>query len=217
MRMAGIIRIIVIIFLAVSACAIIFTLLLMSVRTGIEAVGVNKEICVDLRYGIIRIPIWPARKGKKEQKPKPEKPEKPKKPKKPAKYRRTLNREELDIGELLNLAFTILGELGGILNISRLRVRVMIGTNDAAKTGLLLGYVSAFTGMAVPFFENTFEMRDYHINVDADFDASHTEWAFNIFFSVRPIRMVFVMLRHSIELFGLYKKLIKKVEAEANE
>ncbi len=209
---------IVIIILAVLALLAVLLLLLASARAGIEAVGVNGKVSVDLRYGVLRIPIYPRRKKEAESKPqKEEKPQKPKKSKKPAKYKRVFNKEELDIGEVLGIVMDILEELGSRINISRLRVRVLIGTDDAAKTGMLLGYASALIGMAVPFFENTFEMKDYHINVDADFDADHTIWAFDTFLYVRPIRVVSVMLRHSPKLFRLYKRLFKKVEAETNE
>jgi len=216
MRMAGVIRMVLIIILAVFAFLVVLMLLLTSMRTGIEAVGATGGVSVDLRYGVLRIPIYPRHK-KEAKSEKPANPQKPEKPKKPAKYKRVFNREELDIGEVLGIVMDILEELGSRLNIRRLRVRVLIGTDDAAKTGLLLGYASAFIGMAVPFFENTFVMKDYHINVDADFEADYTEWAFDMFLYVRPIRIILVMLRHSPELFRLYKRLFKKVEAKANE
>ncbi len=215
MRMAGVIRLVIIIILAVFASLSVLLLLLMSARTGIEVVGANGEASVDLRYGVLRIPIYPRRKEKAE--PKPVKDKKPKKTKKPAKYKRVFNKDELDIGEVLGIVMDILEGLGGTFNISRLRVRVLIGTDDAAKTGMLLGCASAVIGIAVPFFENTFVMKDYHINVDADFEAGHTEWAFDMFLYVRPIRIISVMLRHSPKLFRLYKRLFKKVEAETNE
>ena len=112
----------------------------------------------------------------------------------------------MDAGELIDLALRLLSELTDTLRISRLRVRVMIGTDDAAKTGMLLGSSAAITGMVVPFLENTFEMKDYH-----------TEWAFTVYCSVRPLRVIWCLLRHSRELFCLYKRLIKKEEAIGNE
>lgn len=60
-------------------------------------------------------------------------------------------------------------------------------------------------------------MKDYHVDVDADFGADHTEWAFTVYCSVRPLRVIWCLLRHSRELFCLYKRLIKKEEAIGNE
>ncbi len=199
------------IILVLIVAIVLISLLLLSVRAGVDIAGVNGDVSVDLRYGVLRIPISP--KKKKTEKEKPQKPAEQKKEKKPKKYKRVFNKDELDVFEVIDLVLTVLSELGGTLNISRLRARVLIGTDDAAKTGTLLGYASAFTGILVPFFENNFCMKDYHIDIDADFDADHTEWAFTVFCSVRPIKMLFVMLKHSGELFGLYKRLIKKVEA----
>lgn len=216
--MTGTLRLIIIIFLVILALIPVLSMLLLSVRTGIEAGGTGgKGVYIDLRYGVLRIPILPSpqkmKKSETSQKPQKSKKKKEKK----SKYKYMLNRDELDIMEIIELVFTLLRELGNTLNINRLRVRVIIATDDAAKTGVLLGYASAFTGIAVPFFENSFEMRDYNINIDADFDDEHTQWAFELFCSVRPIRIIFVILRHSLELFRLYKRLIKKVEAQAHE
>ena len=205
--------------LAVLLGSLVFLLLLglvlLCVRAGVDAVGVNGEVSVEARYGFIRIPLWPRPKHLKPSKPEKsgEAPPKPKKPRKKPKYRYSFNREELDIGELVALAMTLLSEMADTLRISRLRVRMLIGTDDAAKTGILLGEAAALTGMIVPFLENTFEMKDYHVDVDADFEADHTEWAFTVFCSLRPLRLLLVALRHGRELYSLYKRLIKKEEA----
>lgn len=190
-------------------------LLLLSIRTGVEAVGVDGDISVEFRLGPLRIPIWPPPKHVRQTESPPAK-KKSAAPKKP-KQTRVFNREAFDLEEVLSLAMTLLGELSDSLRISRLRVRVVIGTDDAAATGMLLGTAAAAAGMLVPFLENTFEMKDYHVNVDADFEADHTKWAFTVFCSLRPIRAVFILLRHGKELYGLYKKLIRKEEAIYHE
>ena len=194
-------------------------LLLLGIRAGVEAVGVNGEVSVEVRYGVVRIPVWqqprhpqpPTPEKKKEEDPKQ------KKERKRPKHCYSLKREELDVGELVTLAMTLLSEMADTLRFSRLRVRVLIGTDDAAKTGIFLGEAAALTGMIVPFLENTFDMQDYHVDVDADFEADHTEWAFTVFCSLRPLRLLFVALRHGRELYSLYKRLIKKEEAIKHE
>ena len=209
--------------LAVLLGLLVFLLLvalaLLWIRVGVEAVGVNGEVSVEARYGIIRIPVWPQghKKTVAPQEAANQPSPKPKKKRKRPKYRYSLNREALDIGELIALALDMLGEMADTLRISRLRVRVLIGTDDAAKTGILLGEAAAITGMIVPFLENTFEMKDYHVDVDADFEADHTEWAFTVFCSLRPLRLLLAALRHGRELFDLYKRLIKKGEAIEHE
>ena len=82
-------------------------------------------------------------------------------------------------------------------------------TDDAAQTGILLGQTAALCGIIVPFLENTFDMQDYHVSADADFNADHTEWAFTVDCSIRPISLVRVLLRHGKPMYKLYKKYFK--------
>lgn len=195
----------------------------LSLRTGVEAVGMNGQLTVDLRWGFLRIPFYPPL-GKKKRRSNAQKGEKARakgkkrpKTKRKAKTRYTLNREKLDIGELLGLLLRLLDELTDTLRISSLKVRVLIGTPDAAQTGMLLGSASAMVGLLVPFFENTFAIQDYAISIDADFDARHTEWAGKVFCSLRPIHLFVIVLRHGKELYRLYKNLIQKEETVSNE
>lgn len=215
-----VVLILLMVLLGLLLLALLVAILLLSVRTGVEVVGVNGEVSVELRYGMVRIPIWPPphRKEKAEETPPPgEKKLKKKKRRKQKKYRYSLNRDALDVWEIADLALRLLSELASTLRISRLRVRVLIGTDDAAQTGVALGTSAALAGMIVPFLENTFDMREYHVDVDADFEADHTDWAFTVFCSLRPLRVLLCMLRHSGELFRMYKRLIKKEEAINHE
>lgn len=192
-------------------------LVLLNVRVGLDAVGVNGEISVELHYGWLRIPVWPPpRHLKKQPSGQQEDTYQPRRRKK-KKYRYRVNREELDFGELTDLTRRLHSELTDLIRVSRLRIRVLIGTDDAAKTGMLLGTSAALTGMIVPFLENTFDMRDYHVNVDADFEADHTEWAFAVFGSLRPLQVLWCLLRHSGEAYRMYKRMIKKEEAIQHE
>lgn len=214
--MAHVLWLIFLILLCVLAAILLLALLLLSVRAGIEAFGATGAASVEVRYGFLRIPIWPSPKARPE-KPEKERKKKEKTSRKPSRYKYSLNREELDIGELLDLLLTLFGECADQLRISRLRVHARIGTDDAAKTGMLLGYSAALTGMIVPVLENTFGMKDYRVDVDADFEADHTEWAFSVFCSLRPVQLLFLLLRHRKEFYRLYKRLIKKEEAIIDE
>ena len=55
------------------------------------------------------------------------------------------------------------------------------------------------------------------MDVDADFEADHTEWAFTVFCWLRPLRVLWGLLRHSGELYRMYKRMIKKEEAITHE
>ena len=98
------------VLLAFALLVLFFGLFLLWVRAGVEAVGVNGEVSVELRYGALHIPVWPRPKHLKRPVPKPKEPApaKPKRTRKKPKYRYSLNREELDFGELAALALTLL-------------------------------------------------------------------------------------------------------------
>lgn len=191
-------------------------ILLMCVRAGFEATGANGKILIDLRYGIIRIPIFPLkRKTKKPVKEKSVQEKKTKEGKKKA-SKFAIDIKKIEYGEVIDMVLTLLDELSGTLRFSDIKIKIIVGTTDAATTGLLYGEIFAAIGMLIPVLENTFDMKDYQIVVDTDFDADHTEWAFRVFASVRSIKMVIVLLKHAKEYYRFYKK-IKKEEATENE
>ena len=187
-------------------------LVLLNIRAGIEAVGVTGEVSVEARYGPVRIPLYPRprhlKKKKKETEAEQKKSEESEK-KKSGKSGLSLPKDGLDVGEIAGTVRDFLSDLTDRLRISRLRARVVIGTDDAAQTGILLGQTAALCGIIVPFLENTFDMQDYHVSTDADFNADHTEWAFTVNCSIRPISLVRVLLRHGKPMYKLYKKYFK--------
>ena len=200
------------ILLGIVLLALVFILVLLHIRVRIEAVGATGAVSVEACYGPIRVPLYPKPRHLKKKKDKAKKqPEKTgeKDAKKSGKGGFSLRKQGIDLGEIAGTVRDVLSDLTDRLHISRLRVRVLIGTEDAAHTGILLGQASAFTGMMIPFLENTFDMRDYHVSIDADFDADHTEWAFTVHGTMRPIEILRVLLRHRKPLRDLYHKLFK--------
>ena len=191
------------ILLGIVLLALVIVLVLLNIRAGIEAVGVTGEVSVEARYGPVRIPLYPRPRHLKKKKS--EENEK----KTSGKLGLSLPKDGLDVGEIAGTVRDFLSDLTDRLRISRLRARVVIGTDDAAQTGILLGQAAALCGIIVPFLENTFDMQDYHVSADADFNADHTEWAFTVNCSIRPISLVRVLLRHGKPMYKLYKKYFK--------
>ena len=62
-----VVLILLMVLLGLLLLALLVAVLLLSVRTGVEAVGVNGEVSVELRYGMVRIPIWPPPRHRKEK------------------------------------------------------------------------------------------------------------------------------------------------------
>lgn len=200
------------ILLGIVLLALVIVLVLLNIRAGIEAVGVTGEVSVEARYGPVRIPLYPRPrhlKKKKEETEAEQKKSEENEKKTSGKLGLSLPKDGLDVGEIAGTVRDFLSDLTDRLRISRLRARIVIGTDDAAQTGILLGQAAALCGIVVPFLENTFDMQDYHVSADADFNADHTEWAFTVNCSIRPISLVRVLLRHGKPMYKLYKKYFK--------
>lgn len=166
-------------------------------------------------YGPLRLPLLPLRKKKAAGKPVKTRPEKPK-PEKPAAGGFSI--KNVDIGDAICLALTLLDELKNRLVIHRLRADVMIATGDAAKTGILLGRSAAVTGMILPFLEQNFSIPDFHIAVDGDFqaEAPRTRFSFCAAASLRPLHLLLIFLKYRRKLMQLYSDL-KKTDEKTEE
>lgn len=199
------------ILLGIVLLALLLVLVLLNIRAGIEAVGATGEVSVEARYGPIRIPLYPRPRHlkKKDEAEKKKSEDEEQAEKKSGKRSFSRSKDGFDAGEIVGAVRDFLSDLTDRLRISHLRVRVLIGTDDAAETGIRLGQASALTGMLVPFLENTFDMHDYHVSIDADFDADHTEWAFTVYCTVRPVSIIRVLLRHGKPMYAIYKKYFK--------
>lgn len=130
------------ILLGIVLLALVIVLVLLNIRAGIEAVGVTGEVSVEARYGPVRIPLYPRPrhlKKKKEETEAEQKKSEESEKKKSGKSGLSLPKDGLDVGEIAGTVRDFLSDLTDRLRISRLRARVVLGTDDAAQTGILLG------------------------------------------------------------------------------
>lgn len=130
------------ILLGIVLLALVIVLVLLNIRAGIEAVGVTGEVSVEARYGPVRIPLYPRPrhlKKKKEETEAEKKKSEENEKKTSGKLGLSLPKDGLDVGEIAGTVRDFLSDLTDRLRISRLRARVVIGTDDAAQTGILLG------------------------------------------------------------------------------
>ena len=177
-------------------------LLLTLPRVGARAQGENGEIQVWLRYGRIRIRVYPLPRAFQKKKE-----DKPKKPAAAPSAPSDFDLSNLDLGDTVCLLLDMLDDLRDIVRIDILRADVMIATGDAAKTGMLLGECSALVGMITPFLENTFSIKEYHIVLDGDFESNQTRWKATLAFSARPIRFFWALWKRRRTILQLYHTL----------
>ena len=146
-----------------------------------------------------------AKKKPKKPKKQPEKPQKQPKEKPPRAPLADFKR--LDYAEAFALAVDLLDDLTGSVTWERLRVTVLLHTPDAARTGNLLGTLSALIGNLYPYFARAFVLWDVQIVLDADFDAAHTVWGADISAMTRLSRFPPIIWRRRKALWGLWKSV----------
>lgn len=177
-------------------------------HAGVRIYGKDGALSAWLRYGWLRIRIFPLPARLSAGKPKKETGKPKEKPVKESPYDFT----GFDMGGAAYLLLELLEELRGALHLEVIRIQVLIGTGNAAATGILLGSCAAITGMLTPFLVQNFNIRDYHIAVDGDFESGQTHWEADVSFSVRPIRLLWALMRRWRKIRRLYIS-IQKTEA----
>lgn len=187
---------------------VLFLLLATIPRVGVRVTGKDGLAGIWIRYGWLKLRIYPLSKRKKVKKT----PESAKKKEPAPKKEFPFDFSKLDLGDAFYLLLDLLDELRDVLRLDTVLVDAMLATGDAARTGILLGQIAALTGMITPFLEQNFNIRDYHIAVDGDFQGNTTHWEAEIAFSVRPVRMGWALVKRWRTLKRLYDS-IQKTEA----
>lgn len=188
------------IFLLTLAALAVLLLLLTLPRTGVRASGKDGALRVWLRYGRVQIGIYPPPRLLRGR---------PKKPaREPARaHGPSADLSALDLGDTVCLLLDLLDDLRLALRIDTLRADVVLATGDAAKTGILLGECAALLGMITPVLENTFDIRDYRLSIDGDFQSRNTRWQAELACSVRPIRLLLALWKRRQALLRLAQTL----------
>lgn len=200
------------ILLGIVLLVLVIVLVLLNIRAGIEAVGVTGEVSVEARYGLVRIPLYPRPrhlKKKKEETEAEQKKSEESEKKKSGKSGLSLPKDGLDVGEIAGTVRDFLSDLTDRLlhqqtaGARSYRHRRCGADRHSARAdcGALRNHCS------VP--GEYFRYAGLHVSADADFNADHTEWAFTVNCSIRPISLVRVLLRHGKPMYQLYKKYFK--------
>lgn len=110
--------------------------------------------------------------------------------------------EKPKYGEMVDAALDLLHEMENAVTIETLLISLIIATDNAAKTGLMLGQISAAAGIVIPYLYSHFDIRNRSISIDADFMTNKSRWDIELVASTRTIKLLFI-LKHN------YKKLMK--------
>lgn len=181
-------------------------------RARVDFRAKNGETTLYVGLGPVRVRCYPPPKQLRARARKKEPPAAPRAP-----QAGKLSMDNVDTGDLLCLLFDLLGQMKQKLILETVWAEVVIGTGDAARTGLLYGYCAAIAGMVLPFLEQNFNMETCHIAVDGDFDVSSTRWNVKLTLAVRPGSLLLVLLKNRRRLLEMYQLMVKKEGAKTYE
>ena len=208
-----VLKIIGFVLLALLVLLLLIGLFVLPARARVDFRGENGAVELRVGLGPLRLKIWPLPEALRKRKP----PVKEERPEVQEPRQGAFSMENVDFADVLDLLFEILGHMRDRLFIETVWVQVIIGTGDAARTGLLLGYSAAATGMILPFLEQNFNMKTCHIAVDGDFESAATRWKVKLVVAMRPGSVLAVLFHHRKRLYGLYRQMVKKEGAKTYE
>lgn len=163
-------------WLWILAAVVLLAVLLCWTRVGVWAAFGGEALRLDVKFGLLRISVLPA---------KPRKPGKPEKKKKPAKKPKekpektkpsfTLEDGKDALRTLLPPLKRALTRTGRGIRIKPLWLSVVLGgAEDPAASAQLYGEIQAAVQAGMPQLERLMDIRDIRIHTDVDFSASGT-------------------------------------------
>lgn len=175
-------RILGILLAALAGILILLLLCILYLPIWLHFTGNDKELKLSVGIGPLRKSILPHKKKRRTEQKTAEKAK--------TKKKKPIESPDFDIEAILR----ILSQLAQRTKIRIFQVNILLGTSDAAQTGLLLGAFSAAAGMILPVIEENYCIKKYRVVIDADFDASRTIWDAELYFVFHIITAIRVLL-----------------------
>lgn len=205
--------------------ALLAVLLLIPVR--VRGTCRDGEPRLTVRYGPVKLQIFPPKEKKEGGEEKPAKPKKKKKPKKekPQKPKAKINAEQIlyALEKLPPILGRALKRVGRCIHIRPLQVYLLVAGPDPAGTAILFGKLEAALAAGFPTLEEALDVKDADIRLYVDFTAGQMDFIVDAGVWLRPWTLVWVLLRAGGSLIKWYigfRKLASpppKAEPEAQE
>ncbi len=159
----------------------------------------NKDMNIWIKFGALRIKTYPfgKSKGKINTQTHNETP----------RFDNDFSPKELDLSWCFELALDIIDSLKDKLYIDKLYFTLIIASDNAAKTGIILGTAFSVSGMIIPILKQNFNIKDESIILDADFDDNKTKFSLDLIAHTRIIQVLFVAFKYRKQLFKLYQNI----------
>ena len=176
----------------------IFICLLLFCKIGIH-IQKNKYFQIDIKIWFIKIKVYPIKKSeqtgnyeyKYEHNPVNDK-----------------NFSKLsDLDWYFDFILSIITDLKDKIYIDRLYLNVTFASDDAAKTGIMLGSAFSLSGMIIPILNKSFYIKEQHVVFNADFNSKQTLFFIDFILHTRLIKILLIAFKYRNQLFKIYKDI----------
>lgn len=208
--------------LVVTLILLAILVLILALPVGGEVEYSSEGVLLCLRAGPLNITLYPRKKKDKTDKEK-----KPKKQKKSKQDKKTdsANKEALPkkkggsfelIRQLLPIVLGALGRLKGKLRIW-LTLYYTAAGEDAAKTAIQFGSLSAGLGAIVPLLENHFRIVERDIRASVDFTITKPILYLHAKITIRIGQVLYIAIRYGIACLVVYLRHRKANQPAAEQ
>ncbi len=161
------------VWLWILAVVLLLTVVLLWTRVGVWVAFGGGDLRLDVKFGLLRLHILPARKSKPKKPPK----EKEATPPKPSKGKKSFSFTLEDGKDALRTLLPALGRalkrIGRGVRVRPLRLSLVLGgQEDPAAAAEALGKIQAAVWAGMPQLERLLDIPDPRIYTDVDFTAS---------------------------------------------
>lgn len=163
----------------------------------------NPFLCV--RYGPVKIQLFPPKEKAEEEAEKPPK-KKKNKPEKPKKPKAKINMEQIlyALEKLPPILGRALKRAGRCIHIRPLKLYVLAAGVDPAATAMLYGRMEAALAAGFPVLERVLRLKDADVQLYVDFTERQMEFIADVGVSLRPWSLVWIALRAGGSLLKWY-------------
>lgn len=161
-----------------------------------------------IRYGPVKLQLFPPKEkagGEKEKPPKKKKPkaEKPPKPKKP---KAKINMDQIlyALEKLPPILGRALKRTGRCIHIRPLKLYVLVAGSDPAATAILYGKMEAALSAGFPILEEALRLKDADVRLYVDFTQRRMDFIADAGVSLLPWSLVWMALRAGGSLLKWY-------------
>lgn len=158
-----------------------------------------------IRYGPVKLQLFPPKEKAEEGEKKPPKKKKTK-PEKPKKPKAKINMEQIlyALEKLPPILGRALKRTGRCIHIWPLKLYVLVAGVDPAATAMLYGRMEAALAAGFPILERSLRLKDADVQLYVDFTVRQMDFIADVGVSLRPWSLVWVTLRAGGSLLKWY-------------